>query len=129
MDIILFSYLFMNAWTDLKRKEIDILYTIVFVVIGVVYKFVVQGTHYWNGMIPGMALCLLAFIWKEHIGIGDGIIVMAFGWMCGLTLVCEVLTGGFVLAAGAGIVCYIFGGKVNVELPFIPFFLGSYVMC
>ncbi len=128
MNIILSSYLFINAWTDLKRKEIDIVYTIIVIIIGSVYKHIMQGTYYWSGMIPGFLLFLISFIWRKHIGMGDGIIVMTFGWMCGFTFVCDVLTGGFLLAAGVGIICCIVYRTVEIELPFVPFFLVSYLL-
>lgn len=128
MKVLLFSYLLVNAWTDLKRKEIDLLYTIIFIGIGMVYKYIVLGIHYWSGMIPGLMLLGFSLIWKEQIGMGDGIVVMVSGWMSGLSFVCEVLMGGFLLAAGVGILGCIVGRKKNVELPFVPFFLGSYVL-
>ncbi len=128
MNVILSSYLLINAWTDWKRKEIDMLYTILFVAIGIIYKQAVHGVHYWSGMIPGLILVVLSVICRQHIGLGDGVIVMAVGWMCGFTLVCSILMGGFLLAAGVGVIYCVKEKKRNVELPFVPFFLGSYLL-
>ena len=97
-------------------------------VIGLLYKFFENGIHDWKGILPGCVLLLFSLMWKNHIGSGDGIIVMAVGWMCGLSMVCDVLVGGFLLAACAGILCWIQGKRKNVELPFVPFFFGSYLL-
>ena len=128
MNILLSGYLLVNAWTDFKRKEIDLLYTLIVIGVGIVCKYMVQGTHYWEGMIPGMLLIGFSLVWREHIGIGDGVVVMAFGWMCGLSFACEVLVCGFLLAGGMGILCCVIGKKKDIELPFVPFFLGSYLL-
>ena len=128
MNCILVSYLLVNAWTDWRRKEIDIIYTVLFVFAGVIYKHLMAGSYYWSGMIPGMILLLISFVWKQHVGTGDGIVVAAFGWMGGLAQVCDVLVGGFILAAAMGIIVCIFKKRRNIELPFVPFFLGSYLL-
>lgn len=128
MKVILSVYLLINAWTDWKRKEIDLLYTIVFVCIGIVYKQVVHEIYYWSGMIPGVLLVILSIIWRQHVGMGDGIVVMVFGGMCGLSLVCNVLMGGFLLTAGIGILYCVKMKTMDIELPFVPFFLGSYIL-
>ena len=128
MNVILLGYLLINVWTDWKRKEINMLYTILFIAISIVYKQEVHGMYYWSGMIPGLILIVISIIWRQHIGLGDGVIVMAFGWMCGLILVCEVLMGGFLLAAGTGMIYCVKEKRLNVELPFVPFFLGSYLL-
>lgn len=128
MTIILLIYLMINAWTDWKRKEIDVLYTILFVVISIVYKQIMHEAYYWNGMIPGLLLVIMSIVWRQHIGLGDGVIVLFVGWMSGLTFVCSVLMGGFLLAAGLGFLCCMKERRMNVELPFVPFFLGSYLV-
>lgn len=117
-----------NAWTDWKRKEIDLIYTAIFLVIGVIYKLSGNGMYDWYGILPGCILLLISMIWKNQIGSGDGIIVMVFGWICGLSAVYNVLIGGFFLAACAGAVYWIQKKGKNIELPFVPFFLGSYLL-
>lgn len=128
MNIIVLSYLFVNAWTDWKKREINILYTVIFSLVGIIYKQIMQGKYNWYGMIPGMVLWIFSFLWKNHIGAGDGVIVMFLGWMCGITLACNVLMRGLVLAVGVGAVCCLKEKRINVELPFVPFLLGSYML-
>ena len=128
MNIILLSYLLINAWTDWKKREIHIVHTIIFIVIGVMYKLMVQDAYDWKGLIPGMILLIISFLWKNHIGAGDGIVVMFLGWMCGLTQVCNVVSVGFLLAASVGVICCIKEKRMDIDMPFVPFILGSYML-
>ena len=125
---ILVSYLLINAWTDWKKREVHMIYTIVFGMVGVVYKFILQEGYDWRGVIPGFILLLISFVWKNHIGVGDGIIVLFLGLMCGIVLVSKVLMIGFLMATSVGIICCIKEKRRDVELPFVPFILGSYVL-
>lgn len=128
MKVIVAVYLVINAWTDWKRKQIDLIYTAAFAIVCLFYKLWWDGVLYWEGMLPGCLLLLLACLKKEHIGIGDGVLVMAFGLVCGISMTWSVLTGGFLLAAAVGVILYIFGKKEIKEIPFVPFFLGSYLL-
>lgn len=127
MKILSMIYLGMNAWTDFKRKEIDLIYTVFFVGAGFVYKLWNKSLCDWSGLLPGIFLLFLSLIWREQIGSGDGIVVLGVGWICGLSLICNVLLMSFALAACAGIVCLLRGRKGTVQLPFVPFLLCSYM--
>ena len=69
MNIILLSYLMINAWTDWKKREIHMIYTIIFSMIGVVYKLIAQERCDWRGIILGVILLAISFIWENHIQI------------------------------------------------------------
>lgn len=127
MKILLMIYLGMNAWTDLRRKEIDLIYTVLFMGISFVYKLWSKNFCDWSGLLPGVFLLFLSQLWKEQIGSGDGIVVLGMGWICGFSLTCNVLLMSFALAACTGLVCLLAGRGGRAELPFVPFLLGSYL--
>lgn len=127
MRVLTILYLGVNGWTDWKRKEVDLKYTIGFIVVtaGIyLWKGLPQN---WSGLLPGVCLCCLACWQKEKIGTGDGIAAMGLGWAVGVKKVLEILTGAFLMAAVAGVLLLAAGKKRTTELPFVPFLCIAYL--
>lgn len=127
MKIMILIYLAVNAWTDGKRREINLVYTVVFLILAVIFRWGREPIFEWTGLVPGLVLWLLSVGNSRHIGSGDGILCMALGLVTGLEIMWNVMLGGFCLAGTVGIIQWIYKKKMTSELPFVPFLLVSYL--
>lgn len=128
MSLLNITYLGLNAWTDWKKKEIDLRYTIVFVLGTAVFNLWMGTGQNWTGILPGGLLWFLSRRKRESIGNGDGAVVMGLGWAIGLEKIWSVLMGGFLLAGCLGVILLITGRKKTLEIPFIPFLFVSFLL-
>lgn len=128
MKVLAGLYLGINAWTDWKRKEIDLRYTVAFCVAASLIFFARRQWPDWSGMIPGVCLWLISFWMGEKIGRGDGILTAALGCGVGLEQVMEVLINGFLLTGATGVILLISGRKGKEKIPFVPFLLCGFLI-
>ncbi|NCB91775.1 MAG: hypothetical protein EOM40_04280 [Clostridia bacterium] len=128
MRWLVFLYLLINTWTDIRRREIHLIYTFVFAVILLGYYLWIGRMPDWMGMCPGICLWALACWKKDRIGHGDGAVVSVMGLALGNAEIWEVVTGGFLLAGAAGILLMILGKGKEYELPFVPFLMISFLL-
>lgn len=119
-----------NAWTDLRRQRISIMLTA-----GIFLAAVIMRVRYGEyaalaaGMIPGIVLLGLAWLTREALGYGDGLVEIVLGALLGWRTAVEILMGAFFLAAvfsAAALAARRMGRKS--WFPFLPFFLGTYVI-
>lgn len=85
MGVLTTGYLMVNSWTDWRRKEVDIVWT---VAVFVLTAFIYVGTDQklcWSGLLPGICLWLASLWRSDQIGSGDGIVLMGIGWIQGNT--------------------------------------------
>ena len=76
MGVLTTGYLMVNSWTDWRRKEVDIVWT---VAVFVLTAFIYVGTDQklcWSGLLPGICLWLASLWRSDQIGSGDGIVLM-----------------------------------------------------
>lgn len=80
-----------------------------------------------TGLLPGILVLLLAYVTKESIGYGDGLVLCVMGGFCGLTDTVAILGVALVLVAMAAIVLLVIkrAGR-KTELPFLPFLCLGY---
>lgn len=118
-------YLAVNSWTDLRRREIDLRYTGVFLLFSVICQWH-QG-KLWDGwgILPGILLLILSKITRGQIGEGDGIVTMAVGWPIGASAAWNIMAGSFFLAAVAAIGYRVMGKR---EIPYLPFLTAAYLL-
>ena len=79
MGVLTTGYLMVNSWTDWRRKEVDIVWT---VAVFVLTAFIYVGTDQklcWSGLLPGICLWLASLWRSDQIGSGDGIVLMGIG--------------------------------------------------
>ena len=84
MGVLTTGYLMVNSWTDWRRKEVDIVWT---VAVFVLTAFIYVGTDQklcWSGLLPGICLWLASLWRSDQIGSGDGIVLMGIGWIQGI---------------------------------------------
>lgn len=128
MGVLTTGYLMVNSWTDWRRKEVDIVWT---VAVFVLTAFIYVGTDQklcWSGLLPGICLWLASLWRSDQIGSGDGIVLMGIGWIQGIQQACVFFRQRFFWqAAGWGLHVGIGMGRKK-ELPFVPFLLAGYLV-
>lgn len=123
-------FLGINAWTDIKRKEISLLSVGIAGLTGLVW-FWQSGREWIQIAIPiGIVLLFLALSigTRGALGMGDVWIILAFAMLVEMEeFVMDLCMG--ILLAGAWSVILLFGMKRsrNTEIPFVPFLLAGYV--
>lgn len=129
-EISTLVFLGLNAWLDIKKKEISLMVTAVFAVTGVLWSFYC-GRSLTQVLFPlgtGLVFLLLSLITRGAVGMGDVWILLALGLMLGTEEFIWTLCLGMVLAgAWALILLVIFRKKRHTEFPFVPFLLAGYV--
>ena len=97
------------TWEDVKRKELTLIYILLFGVCGVcLHLFYPECSIYsilW-GMLLGVSMMLVSWLSRGKTGMGDGILL--------------VVTGVYLLSLGKK------NGKEKIA--FVPFLLISYLM-
>lgn len=128
-ELILGTWLAVEAYFDFKYKEIPLWLSLVGSVIGLL--FCVQEERAIGQMIlafiPGIIALGFSWVTKELMGYGDGIILFILG--CYMSFA-RVLSIGMLAFGLAGIVALIllvvFHKKGSYRMPFIPFLGVAY---
>lgn len=118
MGVLTTGYLMVNSWTDWRRKEVDIVWT---VAVFVLTAFIYVGTDQklcWSGLLPGICLWLASLWRSDQIGSGDGIVLMGIGWIQGIQQACVIFQTAILLAAAVGVCMLALGMGRKKELPF-----------
>lgn len=120
-----------NGVLDIRERRISLLVTAGYGILGLI--FVIWDGNALKGLclslIPG-ALCLvLAWLSRERVGYGDGLLLLAIGFYLScddMVLLCMTAIIGAGICALI-LLAFFHKGK-NYEIPFIPFvFLGYLV--
>ena len=117
---------------DIKTKSVSLI-AIAVSAVGVLIYRLFAGTGMAElaaGLIPGLLVVMLAFVTKESIGIGDGLMLCVLGMFCGwrrcLAAFGLALVISAVFAMGL-LVCRRAGRKT--EIPFLPGLFGGFFIC
>ena len=128
MTILNVCYLLVNAWTDSKKRVVDVRYTILYFIAAGAILLYKKEYFLWFGVVPGLLLLLLAVSCKKQIGIGDGIMVAAIGCVVGLRDILLVLQIGFLCAGIWGTILYRREKAHKNSIPFAPCLLLGYMI-
>lgn len=130
--IVVFIIMLLCALVDLYIKKVPI-YPIVVGIIGGIFLQVINYNTDWVSILLGVGIGVIiyffAYISKEKIGKGDGLILMLTGVYLGFSNNLKLLLGGLGLAF-----IYFFivlcMGKINTRktIPFVPFLFVSFVL-
>lgn len=135
MWMILLIVLGIFSYWDIRKKELPGKLLVVILLISVVIT-VVKGLQksdagvIWmivTGMGPGGLLLLLAFVTREKLGYGDGLVLMIIGNLVGVEQCMFMLSLAILLSFGFSCLLLVFFRKNrNDSFPFVPFyFLGG----
>lgn len=116
---------------DIKTKTIPVAAVVVAVIAALIYRLC-TGTGIMElavGLVPGAFVLVLAFVTRESIGAGDGLVLCMLGLFCGWRQCLAVFGMALVLSAVLAmvlVVCRRAGRKT--ELPFLPSLFGGYLL-
>lgn len=111
--------------TDLKYRQIPVVFVSVFMLIGACIRFSAENTavmQLLSGALPGVFLILIALATHGKAGMGDGIMAAALGVWYGLYTVTGMLITALSAAAVYGLLkLAVKKDRADKELPFAPF--------
>ena len=117
---------------DMKTKSVSLIAVAVSAVGVLIYRlFAGAGmAELAAGLIPGLLVVMLAFVTKESIGIGDGLMLCVLGMFCGWRRCLAAFGLALVISAVFAmvlLVCRRAGRKT--EIPFLPGLFGGFFIC
>ena len=125
-----FLFLGVDSIRDIRTKTISIRITILSAIVGIMYYLL--DTSYpivecMEGFVLGVAVCFLAFVTREAIGYGDGLVMIALGILVGGK---NCLASGMAALMMSGIfaVFLLLSGRAKKQdqIAFVPFlFMGA----
>ena len=131
VNIAVLILLLYESVVDIIKRRINIIPAAAVGVLGMIMNgFVYKRPVWWlAGMTAGVMLILAAFISRDRIGYGDGIIFLVLGACVEPSVVLWVLWISM-LAAGIMGGILIIGGKRGREkpIPYIPFVASAYML-
>lgn len=127
--IVILGYLLVLSVQDIYQQKVS-LWLLLLAIIGSGGYAITQqrGWNMFLDVLPGILLCVLAFLAPKALGIGDGVVGIIYGLFYGglRTCVCYMLAFLFITIAGV-VWCIGKAGK-TLRIPFIPFFTVAHVV-
>ena len=128
---VVFMWLLLCSWQDIRKKRINVLLIGVGFLVLLISSILQGNLTVWNrlaGLSLGILLLSLNLITKGQIGIGDGIIVSITGLCLGFASNAVLLAYGLFCSAMFSLVL-LAHYKVNRKktIPFVPFLLIGYL--
>ncbi|MBO5068950.1 MAG: prepilin peptidase [Roseburia sp.] len=131
-DTVILGVLAISAYRDWMEKKIYIYGPIFCGIIGILLHVLFQErtlADMLGGAAVGAAVLLVAWLGRECVGIGDGIILVVSGVFLGFWRNLTLLLTALVLAAMAALFLLVVKRKERkYRLPFVPFLLAAYLM-
>lgn len=123
--------LLLNAWQDVRKREIVPWSLWIFLILGIIGNAVKPMHSLWSmlgGAAVGIGMLLISVFSRGSVGLGDGFLLCVTGIYLGLEANLLMLLGALFLCALFSILLLCFrkaGRKTNV--PFVPFLLAGYL--
>ena len=130
---VVFVMLGINSIRDLRTKTIFIRLTVLSAVTGIVlclFDPAYPLTACLAGVLSGLVVCFLAFVTKENIGYGDGLVMIAVGALTGENYGLAIAMTAVVLSGVAAFFLLLSRrAKKQDQIAFVPFlFLGAVIV-
>lgn len=132
IEIPLGALLAALAVEDMRNKSITVWPVAGAFILGIL-NFIIYHDPHGKGLLGGMGiggiLCLLCWVMKKSIGLGDGLVTALIGIYTGVKFMIICLCAAFFLAAPAALMlCCLKKIKKREKMPFIPFLFLGYVL-
>lgn len=118
--------------TDMWNRKIYLRICGIFLCVGILLKLIIYkepAGYTVVSFIPGLVMILAAFISKERIGYGDGVVVFITGILYGLGMTLNICGFAFLILSIYSLSMIIFKKKKwNDEIPFLPFLLAANIL-
>lgn len=129
-NVILLILLFICAMEDLKRKEVTIMYILMFGIIGVILHLLCPNCSIYSmlwGLLLGISIMVVSLFSRGNIGMGDGILLTVTGVYLGGYKNLELFLTGLFLAGIWSLGLLVLKKKKRKEkIAFMPFLLIAY---
>lgn len=129
-NAILLILLFICAMEDLKRKEVTVMYILLFGIIGVVSHLFYPNCSIYSilwGLLLGLSIMAVSLFSRGNIGMGDGILLTVTGVYLGGYKNLELFLTGLFLAGIWSLGLLVLKKKKRKEkIAFMPFLLIAY---
>ena len=129
--LILLGLLGWCSLEDAKRKELTVIYILMFGIGGILLHLIAPVCTIYSilwGMLLGGGMILLSLITRGSVGLGDGILLMVTGvYLGGYGNLELFMTGLFFAALWSLGMLTLKKKKGKEEIAFVPFLLLSYV--
>ena len=129
---VVLTMLSIESIADIRSRSVSVLRQAIFWVFAVIFniEFYYQTlSSVLGGMALGIFLLLVAYVTREGIGYGDGLVFIVTGTYVGLAKNAKLLFASLVVAAVAGIGVYLFKKRdFKAQLPFLPCVLIAYII-
>ena len=129
---VLLGLLGLCSWEDIKRKELTIVYILLFGIGGMLLHLFWPVHSIYSimwGILLGTVMMMLSWLSRGTIGMGDGILLVVTGVYLGGIDNLELFLMGLMLAACWSLGLLVFRGKGGKEeIAFVPFLLAAYVL-
>lgn len=129
-NILILGYLGINAWKDIRKKEIFLPLVLLFSGIGWIRYFFGKNWS-WQILLPlGISLLFLGFsIWtKGAMGLGDCLLIFSLvPFLESEEFVFFLVLGMFLAAIWSLLQLVFFHKKKNEEIPLVPFLAAGYL--
>lgn len=119
-----------NAWSDIRRKQISMLSVGALFAAGIVGNILKTGgrqANFW-GLVPGIVTAVISLATHGAAGMGDALLLLALGTVLTLEELMNMLCAALIFCALTALVLVVmFRKKKNMTLPFVPFLLAGYI--
>ena len=131
--IVLIVLLLPESIQDIKKRKIHPALIISFTVFAIfAYDFTISGNHLEGiiNLIPGLLMITMAILLRNLIGLGDGLIVLFIGSVCGIRNTFFILILAFCLCGlTAMFLLMLKKASRTTPLPFVPFAFAASMIC
>ena len=128
---IVILFLMINGYLDWKKHEISLASILIFGVAGIGFSLGTSCSH-WGELLGGTSVGIfvmaIAFLTKEAIGFGDGLLLVVTGVWLGFWETLRLLVTGLILCTvimGVLVLCKAVSKEERI--PLVPFLLLSFV--
>lgn len=136
-DLLMGLFLGGCAWTDSRKREISLLWILLWAAAGSFYLFagmwsvgvwsMEEGIKRLGGIFCGLFLLIASAISKGQVGIGDGLVFLVCGLFLDFWESSSLLLGGLFLLVVRCLFDIFFGkGIRKKELPLMPYIFAAY---
>lgn len=129
--VVVFGLLSLCTWEDVRRKELTVIYILLFGIGGVILHLFHPVCSIYSllwGILLGAGMMVLSWLSRGGIGMGDGVLLAVTGVYLGGMDNLELFFTGLLLAALWSLVLLVCKKKRGKqEIAFVPFLLVSYI--
>lgn len=130
-QIFVLSFLGSNSYLDLRKNQISLFLVALYAVLDIPYLIMNRQrlVLLLMGAVPGILLLCIGKVFRDALGLGDGLVVLVSGLYMGIWGILGSLALALLLAsiwAGFLMIFKKKGGKTS--FPFVPFLTAAYAV-